>query len=213
MRKINSILITIVITSVLLIIEIILIKGATKYEPKTSIIYANVDIPEGIIVEANMLEERSVNSNAVSRQSIKNMDDIVGKRARIEIDQGEMILDSKLINADQIEDIKVLDKESRLFSVEFKPDQVNGWWIKEGQFVDIIFIPHDESRSSPQKRINNIRVAALIDDNGNFIETIERKSIPRYISFEVKEGLDEFLAYAKGNGRLEVSVIPYKNTK
>lgn len=235
MRKINTILITIVITIILLVVEIVLVRGATKYEPKVSIIYSSIKIPEGTIIEANMLEERSVSINAASRQSVNDANKIIGKRTKIEIEQGEMMLDGKLTDADEVNEIEVMDEDSRLFSIEFKPDQVNGWWIKEGQYVDIIFIPNEETNLkeesttnketitfedvgysgvltySEYKRINNVRVAALIDEKGNFIKNTGKEAVPRYISFELKKGLDAFFAYAKGNGRLEVSVIPYQN--
>jgi uncharacterized protein YaeQ len=140
-----------------------------------------------------------------------------------------------------MEQIEVKDKNNRLFTVEFKGDQANGWWIKVGQYVDIIFIPNEKpsasnsnyikepetaqqtiagsndnrqptafstANSGEVRRFRNIRVAALIDEKGNQLKNSNRETLPRYISFEVTDSQDEVLAYAKSNGRLEVSVIP-----
>lgn len=92
--------------------------------------------------------------------------------------------------------------------------------MKEGQYVDIIFIP-DEKKTVPVienetikkedsgiQRVRNIRIAALIDDKGKLVKSLENMTTPKYISFEVDDKLDQFLAHAKSNGRLEVSAIP-----
>jgi len=55
--------------------------------------------------------------------------------------------------------------------------------------------------------LSKIRIAAVIDDSGNILESGEYENKPRYISFEVNQKQAEFLAYAKSNGRLELSVI------
>jgi Flp pilus assembly protein CpaB len=236
MRKLNFILLTIVFAFILLVVEIILIRSASEYEPKLGIVFARTKIPEGALIKSNMLEERKISAGAVHKQSVKDPDEIIGKIARIEIEEGEMILNAKLIEAGEMEELSYVDEKSRLFTVEFEPDQVNGWRLKAGQYVDIIYIPNeravkqDELQSQTDgvngerkyvpahstgmsgiKRIRNVRIAALIDNNGNLVRDSNRTSLPKYVSFEVNDSLDEFLAYAKDNGRLEVSVIPFQD--
>jgi hypothetical protein len=81
--------------------------------------------------------------------------------------------------------------------------------------VDIIYVPDmragskEEVATNPNViRIKHIRIAALIDDKGSLLKNEKRVTLPRYISFEVDEKQDEFLAYAKTNGRLEISAEP-----
>jgi len=236
MRKVKFILLTIVIAFILLIAEIMLIRGASEYEPKLSIVFARTKIPEGALIKSDMLTEKKISAGAVHKYSVRNPDDIIGKVARVEIEEGEMVLNTKLIEAGEMEELSSVNEKSRLFSVEFDPDQVNGWRLKAGQYVDIIYIPdeRDMKRNELQsqtngadggeryellqgtgipgiKRIRNVRIAALIDNNGNLVRDSNRTSLPKYISFEVDDSLDEFLAYAKDNGRLEVSVIPFQD--
>jgi Flp pilus assembly protein CpaB len=56
--------------------------------------------------------------------------------------------------------------------------------------------------------VKNVRIAAVIGENGKLIKEGDRSSIPKYIAFEVSEEEAEFLAAAKGEGRLEIAVIP-----
>lgn len=88
--------------------------------------------------------------------------------------------------------------------------------------VDIIFVPDEKVKElydfsnvavkqdefSNTYRLRNIRIAAIIDERGNHLKDTGRTEMPRYVSLEVSDKQDEFLAFAKGAGRIELSVIP-----
>lgn len=237
MKRINIFILTIVLALIFLVVEIIIIKSASKYEPKIGVVFAARKIKAGETVTEDMLEERKISVSMAHSQSVKDKNEITGKKAKVDIEKDEIILASRITDSEDIGEIKVKDKNNRLFTVEFKSDQANGWQLKEDQYVDIIFIPNEKNIMPAMKqeisgkennkgvdaqdmnlvpsitedriqRIRNIRVAALIDEKGRLVKNPENATIPRYISFEVDDKLDEFLAYAKGNGRLEISVIP-----
>jgi len=217
LRRIKLIVLTFLLAVMLLAIEVIIVKSAAKYEPEISVVYAKVHIPEGAVIQEGMLQERKVNISVAHRRSVRNIKDAVGKRARMDIEEGEMMLAGKLVSEGDMQSIRVEDKNSRLFSVEFKGDQANGWQLKAGQHVDIIFVPNEKAKASTEWQsgyagsiqiLRSVRVAALIDEKGRQLKNYEREVTPRYISFEVTDRQCEFLAFAKGNGRLEISVIP-----
>lgn len=212
MRKISMFIMTILLTAVLVIVEIIIIRSALGYEPKTNIVLASKKIEAGETITEDMLEERQLHISMVDNRWVKDKNEIMGKVAKENIEEGEIIILSRISDDENKNQIEAKDKNKRLFTVELKGDQANGWQLKEGQYVDIIFI-QDEKNKVPvtgneeqdrknfvqngafgTQRISNVRIAAIIDE--------------KYVSFEVDVGLDEFLAYAKGNGRLEISVIP-----
>lgn len=239
MKKINLIFFTVILVVILLGIEVVIVKSAVKYEPLVDVVYAKTKIASQKEIKPEMLYQKKINISMAHSQAFRDIKDLTGKKSKVEIEEGEMILSGKLGKANEMEQIEVKDKNNRLFTVEFKGDQANGWWIKVGQYVDIIFIPNEKPTASnyikeqpdlPQttavlngnkqfvgistdnsvevRRFRNIRVAALIDEKGNQLKNSNRETLPRYISFEVTDSQDEALAYAKSNGRLEVSVIP-----
>lgn len=222
MKRINMIILTIVLALVFLIVEIIIVKSISKYEPGISVVFAIRKIKAGETITEDVVEKRKISVSLAHNQSIKNTKEITGKKAKSDIEKDEMILSSRIVDNSKFEEIIVKDKNSRLFTVEFRGDQANGWQLKEGQYVDIIFIPDEKNKDKGPaieneacekegngiQRIRNIRIAALIDDKGKLVKNPENTTIPKYISFETDDGLDQFLAYAKGNGRLEISVIP-----
>jgi Flp pilus assembly protein CpaB len=223
MLKPKYIIPALILAAVLLVAEIMIIRSAVEYEPKVEAVYAAEKIAKGTIITENMLKTRSIDMNVTHRLSFRKTGDVIGKAARMDIEQDEMLLSSKVEEPGNINAIPVLNPEARLFSVELKGDQANGWQLKTGDHVDIIFIPQrTEWRSAenlngeikPERpqgstvRLENVRIAALVDDSGNVIDDVGKGDSPKYIIFEVEKGRDEFLAYAKANGRLELSVIP-----
>ena len=230
MRRSGPIITAFILVFVLVIIEIIIVKSASKYEPKLGIVFAKVKIPEKTVITPDMIEIKDVGIGFVHRLSIRDAGNVTAKRAEMDIEAGEMMLSSKL-GSNEMEQITVKDKSKRLFSVEFKGDQANGWWLMTDQNVDIIFVPDKadsirarvdtvaskgingrtaavEDLYSGMQVLKDIRIAALIDDKGSLLENSKRTSLPIYVSFEVTNEQANFLAYAKSNGRLEMSAIP-----
>lgn len=240
----KKILIVVIMIIALLAVEVILVKSAANYEPMVEVIYTKTKIAEKTVITEDMLTRKKINFSLVHSQSIKSEADIVGKKALIDIEANEMLLQSKIGQVIEMENIQLSDNNNRLFSIEFKPDQVNGWWLKVGQRVDIICVPNDlkdikqdsiinkhrEAPTAPNQistetevpgenqqaqqqtktnngiiKIENIRIAAIFDEGGKLLKNEQRTSVPRIISFELEPGLDEYLAWAKGNARIEIS--------
>jgi len=140
LKKVNTLLTAFILVIVLLAAEIAIIKGALGYKPKASVIYAKCHIPEGAVIEEGMLEEKEVELSCVHKQCVRDLKEITGKMSSTEIYEGEMII-KPVIMTEDIPKIKVIGEDNRLFSIELKGDQANGWFVKADQFADIIFIP------------------------------------------------------------------------
>jgi len=241
MRRYKMIFFTLALVVIFLVVEIIIVKNISDYEPETVVVFAKVRIPENTVIQPEMLVEKKVGISMAHKQSVRSISAIAGRKARMDIEEGEMVLSSKLAADNGMEEIKVRDSNNRLITVEFKADQANGWWIMPDQYVDIIFVPNGSAREKLEQggrpgggpgdtdgeeygdtdrkgdelkppievmRLRNIRVAAIIDEKGKILKKKDGSSLPKYISFEVTDRQDEFLASAKSSGRLEISVIP-----
>lgn len=235
MHRFRWMVVSLLLVVVLMAAEVFIIKSASKYEPQVDVVFAKTRIAEGTSLSADLAEIRKVGISNAHRQSIRNIGDLEGRKAGMDIEAGEMLLSAKL-RPEGMEAIKVRDRSKRLFSVEFKGDQANGWWLMTDQQVDIIFIPNEMMNgritASPPAaegakpnpaidggksgslavsgvlRLRNIRIAAMMDDRGQLLKNTGRQTLPKYISFEVTDAQADFLAYAKGAGRLELALIP-----
>lgn len=211
------------IALLLVIIELTIISNASGYEAKEKAVFARVSISKNAVITGDMLEIKEIGAGAVHPNALRGMEKAVSKRAGMDIEAGEMLLESKLLSGEG-GIIEAEDHNKRLFCVGFEADRANGWQLSEGQNVDIIYVPnHGEQKDEPPlangvetvlpassgvKLLKNIRIAGLIDEDAAVVERVEEEKIPRYVCFEVTVEQAAFLAYAKSNGRLEVSGIP-----
>lgn len=211
------------IVVLLVAVQMAIIANASGYEAKDKVVFAKVQIEKNAVITGDMLEFREVGLGAVHPDALKSSDEAVLKRASMDIEAGEMLLSSKFTSGGS-GIIEAEDKSKRLFSVKFDVDQANGWQLADNQYVDVIFVPnHSEQQNQvpvaegvaamlPYTNgvtlLKNIRVAGLIDEEGKLVDILESKETPRYVSFEVTEEQAVFLAYAKSNGKIELSCIP-----
>lgn len=211
------IFVAILLSVTLLIVQIYIVKLGSQYEPKVSVVYANQKIAAKTVVTEAMLEKKDINMSLVNKQSVTDIAAIVGKKAKIDIESGEMLLSSKVTDKNEMEDINVENKNNRLFTLELKGDQANGWWLKVDQHVDVLYVHNTVPVPQPDgsvkedkiiERLNNIRIAALITQEGTLLKNDERNTLPKYVCLELDTKQDELLAYAKTNGRIELSVVP-----
>jgi Flp pilus assembly protein CpaB len=227
MRRMKFIILTIIVTVILLVIEASVIKKVIGYEEEKTVIIAIKTIEVGAIIKKDMVKQMEMNVKDIHSNYITSMQEVVGKTAQEKIHIGEIILRNK-INPEANHFVSDAKEDSRYFSLEFKGDQANGWWLNQGQLVDIIFVPDFKTLEEGERtvesealkakgvmkgggvwRLSRIKIAAVIDENGKIIKNSrERVLLPKFISFEVTPEQDTFLAYAKGAGRLELSALP-----
>lgn len=223
MKRIGWIGGALLIVCILVVVEMAIISNASGCEAKACAVYAKAGIDKNTVITGDMLEVKEIDAGMVHRDALRNIEDAVSKRAAMDIQAGEMMLEAKLLS-DVSGMPEAKDKDNRLFSVEFGVGQANGWQLSDDRYVDIIFIPnHGEQKEEPPaasgvvpaapesngvKVLKNIRIAGLIDKEGKLLDNLDSDEVPGYISFEVTPDQAAFLAYAKSNGKLELCLIP-----
>lgn len=228
LKRPKTLIVALVLLAVLLVVEVFVIKKASDYEPKIKVIYAKVKIPAETVISKDMLVEKEVALSLVNINAIKDTAEAIGKAAKFDIDEMELLSKSRLMEKVEEKKIELENFNNRLITIKFEPDQVNGWWLDDR--VDIIFIPNENSADKPKSaminnmqqndetsekavydssgivRLENIRVAAIIDESRRLVEDIvDTTYSPVLVSFEVSTDQDKFLAWAKYNGKIEVS--------
>lgn len=218
MKKGTIYIVTVILALVLIIAEAYIIKSVTKIEPTIDAVFATRRIAEKTVITSDMVTLRKIDISSATNQTVRSVDNVVGKMATTEIENGEVIKSFRTIDLKDFKEITVLDKNNRLISVEFSPDQVNGWYIKVDNCVDIHYVPNSSTnkdnvtdsfeRSLTKYQLyENIRVAGILDDKGQIIQEITADKLPKIISFEVTPELAKFLAVAKSTGKLEIALI------
>ena len=229
---------------VMLAVEIAIIKNAAVKKEMVKVLYTKTQIKQDTLITEDMVDFRDININLIHKFSIRDIGLISGKVAAVQLEEGEMLLSARLKNKEETELTKLLLPGFRTFTVEFKPDQANGWQLARGQPVDLLFIPEKRLMGDEQKnleetlnavnsrisciktvfpdagignriiispdgivRIKELKIAGIIDDKGKLAGKDEKTGLPKYVSFEVNSGIDEFIAWAKQNGTIEISSL------
>lgn len=211
------------IVIVLMVVEMTIISNASGDDVKQKVVFARARIEKNTVIAVNMLEIREISTEAVHQDALDDINEAVAMRAGMDIEAGEMLLNAKLL-PDERDIIRAKDPSKRLISVELRVDQANAWQLTEDQYVDIIYVPNNgdgqdrppsaggvvdaSSVSSGVKMMKGVRIAGVVDEDAKMVEIPESESIPKYVSFEVTQEQAVFIAYAKNNGKLELSCIP-----
>ncbi len=223
MKRFGWIILALIILIVLVAAEMTIVSYASREDVKQKVVCAVVRIEKNTVITGNMLEVREISSDAVHPDALNSIDEAVAMRAGMVIEAGEMMLKSKLL-PDEDDIIRAQDINKRLISAELRVDQANAWQLTENQYVDIIYVPNngggqdqplevnevEDASSAPNgvKVIKGIRIAGVLDEDAKRVDIPETESIPKYVSFEVTQEQAVFIAYAKNNGKLELSCIP-----
>ncbi|NLK86258.1 MAG: hypothetical protein GX279_02030 [Clostridiaceae bacterium] len=212
-----------VIVILLVAVEMMIISNVSGYEVREKAVFAARDIDENAVITGEMLEIREIGADAVHRDAVRSIDEAVGLTAANFIYKGEQLLKGRLTD-EPASAVEALDKSNRLFSLEPKSDQASAWQLVKDQYVDLIYVPnHGQQDNTPPeaagvvgvppldngvKLLKRIRIAGLVDENGRLAEGDVSEKLPKFILLEVTEEQAVFLAYAKSNGKLELSSIP-----
>ena len=143
MKRYGWIIGAFVIAAMLVAAEAAVISKAADDTVKEKVVFARVKIEKNTVIENDMLEIREISAEAVHPEALRDVGAAVSKIACQDIEAGEMLLGVRLSTGSR-GIIEARDKSKRLFTVEFKNDQANGWQLADGQYVDIIFVPHDD---------------------------------------------------------------------
>lgn len=193
------------LTAILLLCQFLILNALTNRNPSVTVYAASRNIAAGEVITEEMFFDMEVSHVGTGGNRYYDSFEICGMAAKYDIFEGEIILSERLGLPREGVEKGLFGKNTRLFTIEFKADQANGWLLEGGDHVDIIYIANN---SEEIIRVENVKIASIINDRGGLYERGEGNALPKFISFEIDNGLDEFLAHAKGNGRLELSVIP-----
>lgn len=223
MKRRTIYIFTILLAIILISVEAYVIKVVTNIEPEIEAVFSTKKIPAKVIITPDMVTVKKINVSLVTLQTIRSLNQVIGKASITEIEGGEVIKSFRVAEPLSLKEIKVLNPDNRLMSVDFKADQVNGWYLASGDFVDIHYTPNAAANINIEKReqiedpfqrslmefhvFDNIRVAGILDDKGQVIMEITREQLPKLISFEVTKDLAKFISAAKTTGKIELSVI------
>ena len=212
----KMIVFTVILSIALLAAQVYVIKKAADYEPKFDAVFAKVFIPSGTQITKDMLEIRK--TGMFHPKAYKSVNELNGKFAASDIESGEMVISSRITDTVKEKKVNLKNPDNVLYTIEFKPDQANGFLIKPDSLVHLIFVPDSNRYQKPDESYDvlndvilfeNVRIAAVIDDKLKLYSDAAdtASSNPKYVSFELSKEQFKIIARAKSLGRLELAAV------
>jgi pilus assembly protein CpaB len=180
---------------------------------ETAPIYIAIhNINLGDPIDKKMVSLQEWPKDKVPHGAIASLEEIVGRRPRTAIIEGEPILEGKLLAAGQIADpIRSIPKTMRLYTVKVDAEKSAAGLLGPGDRVDIqLFVRKDQRTGVDTAKskiiLQNIRVFAVDQTVQRSADGGEERSVAKTISLLVKLDQASKLALAAQIG--EISLIP-----
>lgn len=201
-RKIKMLMIFVIILTILILAEIMIINTASDAEAQIQAICAAADINKGDTITENSLIIKKIPLSFAANALTGSPEKHYGKKASCFLHKGEILYNENFaLQSNKTEEGKVM------MSFDAKGVQANGWWLEEDSTVDMMVVFNGDEKNI--RIIQDIRVAALLDEAGNKLQSDsnnKRTVPPSYISVEVTEVQALLLAAVKGSDRIVLAV-------
>lgn len=150
MRKYKQIIIAIVISAALVILA--WIGGSNNKATTVEVICAAADIEAGTIIGEQQLSAISVEKDDISGSFFLIGTDIIGSQAISDIKADEIITTDRISSEAAGIDYPGGNEDRRLMTVSLPPDAANGYWLAEGNIIDLYLVP----RSATEKVLHKL---------------------------------------------------------
>lgn len=211
-RKIKVIAICLILIALALIVEIVLIKKSVKFEASVTIVTLNQDVEKFALITEDMLVYKDLKFTDLINGAVKNKEDIINKYAKTNLFKNEQLLLDR-VSTDKINHGNRPDKkDKRYITLNFEPQEANGWILDRNQIVDLVYLPRGfrENENQDGKTVDlfkDVKIISILDEQLlDVTDYTVRDTIPKYISFEVNKDYAEKIIFAKNNGTVEVLV-------
>lgn len=171
MKKISPkiLLIVAAVLSILcaILMYVFLDENTSEEIPTKKVVVASVDIEPGKEITESMIKVIAVPDNMVQLDSIEDMNEIIGKRAKVMIYSGDQITQKRL-NSTLVIDGFVGSIPDDKRAVTIKVDEVDtiSGFLKPGEYVDLICVEdYGDGLTNGKLLFQNILVLAVGKDN------------------------------------------------
>ncbi|MCA9249285.1 MAG: Flp pilus assembly protein CpaB, partial [Planctomycetales bacterium] len=179
--------------------------------PETESIYVALsDINLGDTISAEMLELQDWPKDKIQPGAVREIDEVVGRKPRTKIYQGDPILEAKLVSADAPDaPSEQIPPGYRTFAVKVTEEAGTAGLARAGDRVDVqLFVKKDERKNIPETKVHtileNVRVFAVDQVFRRGTEQEEGGMIAKTITLVITPRESSMLNLAAGVGDIRL---------
>ena len=184
--------------------------------------YAKVNIQPRTKITEDMVGYVEVLPSMVNSDTLKNLNNIVGKWSNYNtmIPQGSLFYKSTVVTADELPDAALVNVPAGYtpFNLSVSTSSTYGNSIFPGNYIDLYLkVLDQDGKPMIGKLVENVKVLAVKDRNGRHVfENSEEDRTPAYIIFAVPEDIHLLLrkaTYLSNVKNISAELIPVPTTE
>jgi len=159
----------------------------------TRIYVYNKDLPAGSLITSTDILEIKIHRDGKLNQSYALLADIENMYIHSDVKSGQIIIESDLHLNENLTVFNDLEPGNTLYTLSIRAEDVNGWWLRPGNIVDILifdktepnnkFALSEDYTNDKITMLGNLKVVRLMDENGNNIKDSAKS--PAIICLEI----------------------------
>lgn len=200
-KRIVIALIALLLTGAITYGEYEYMKSQVKEEPLEIIYCLSRTVERGDRIKLEDFVEKFIKASDVEPTFVKELSSVVGLYAENKIFKDSVAIKNQFTGLDQLK--LSIDENNILVTFAFNGETANGWNIRKGQEVQLLYCPRiDESYVLYDNVIvNNIYSKQVIPTTDGSVKEL------MYVTFEIEKNKGYDLVSKRENGRVEIIIL------
>ena len=179
--------------------------------PSQEVVVLKDNVPENIVIEENMIsiERRFEDKFLKDGNIVKSYNEIVGKRTKVPLYEGELINRDRLLDNQEY-----MDEDSSQRQISFPISDIDqALNLKKGDYMDLWIIPKsEESKLNTNKIFEKLQIIEIVNTDKQIINDGEKSESSELAIYVVLQLTDEQIAelFSIDTDYNEIKISKYK---
>lgn len=200
-KRIIIVLIALLLTGAITYGEYEYLKSQVREEPLETVYCLSKTVERGDQLRVEDFVEKSIKASDIEPTFVRELSSVAGLYAVNKIHQDSIAVKTQFTTLDQLK-LSVKDNNI-LVTFAFNGETSNGWNIRKGQEVQLLYCPKVEASYELYDNviINNIYSKEVIPTTEGTIKEL------MYVTFEIEKNKGYDLVSKRENGRVEIIIL------
>ena len=165
------------------------------------------DLPAGSFLTADGVTMVRMSAESLPANALLSVEEVVGLRATVPLFEGEILLRERFSAVATGTLHPGAGAGRRIYALALKADDAAGWWLSEGNRVDLHLLSDGPDDTLVHEVLLEVRVAGVMDAKGNLVGIGTEAAAPAILCLDVDAAQAARLAEAEVQGRIKAILV------
>lgn len=200
-KKLFLLLLTIVLTCSITYGEYIYIKNQFADKPEQTVLFISSTVKKGHLMTESDVIVKVLKVKDIELAYITDISKVIGRYANKDISSGAILLNSHITPVEQLNFAR--DDDYIWITFEFGGTTSNGWNLREGQIVKLLYNPKDGSDYTVYEEVI---IKRIYDKNIDESSQVTKEEL-KFVTFEIDTLKGYELIAKRDAGRVEIIIL------